>query len=188
MTSSLRTSLQSKPSARGFTQLGFLPTESVYQQTSNGYSSIPKLEKPKNSLIQDTTYMNIVRAVSSMSLATSKFPIGFDELRRWGALTHGIRYHVPAHVQEHVDYITPGIKLSAVSGKPGRAAGRDDPKDVRKLSKRTFGVGERPGNGPIRPSPPIKAPLPMPFNELLTLAEGSLCNAAITPECIRREW
>jgi len=22
------------------------------------------------------------------------------------------RYHVPAHIQEHIDYVTPGIKLS----------------------------------------------------------------------------
>ena len=83
------------------------------------------------------------------------------------------RYHIPAAVQEHVDYITPGIKLYATPGKTRAKRG---------LEKRTFGItGER-------KQPPLQAPLPMPFSQISSKAKnGSLadCSAVITPPCIR---
>jgi tripeptidyl-peptidase-1 len=65
-------------------------------------------------------------------------------------------YHVPKHVQEHVDYITPGLRLLADH-------------------KRGFGMSK--DGAPI---PPKKRPYPEPIamNDLKT------CDVAITPACI----
>lgn len=37
----------------------------------------------------------------------------YEDIRTGGVLPACDRYHVPKHVQEHIDYITPGIKLMA---------------------------------------------------------------------------
>lgn len=89
-------------------------------------------------------------------------------------LTDKTRYHVPAAVKGHVDYITPGIKLFAA---PGKTRAKKD------LEKRTFGI-----TGDHRKQPPIQAPLPMPFSQIASNANaGSLadCSAVITPPCVR---
>ncbi|KAK4554593.1 Tripeptidyl-peptidase sed1 [Recurvomyces mirabilis] len=77
-------------------------------------------------------------------------------------------YHLPSHIQEHVDYITPGIKLYATrTRKP--AAGE--------MEKRTmFGSGHKPILPPTLPMPPG---LPA----LATLAD-LYCDKVITPGCI----
>lgn len=86
-------------------------------------------------------------------------------------------YSLPGHVQEHVDYVTPGIKLHTVGGKPGRRASED------KLEKRTFGVTNGKGNpGKL---PPMKKALPDSLQNLLAEDPISICNVAVTPECIR---
>ncbi|KAB8346134.1 hypothetical protein FH972_023180 [Carpinus fangiana] len=79
-------------------------------------------------------------------------------------------YHVPAHIQEHVDYITPGIKLFATKPK---STGRDG------LQKRTFGVT---GKAPVLP--PLMKPLPQPLASLKALSLDLICGVAIIPECI----
>lgn len=76
------------------------------------------------------------------------------------------RYHLPAHVQPHVDYITPGVKL--ISTKKGRA------------SKRSTGLGKGKGHGPLR----------RPKNTFGTFSHynpSSLatCDEVITPECVK---
>ena len=74
-------------------------------------------------------------------------------------------YHVPKHIQEHIDYITPGIRLVALT-KRGR-------------SKRGFGMTSG-QNGHGASSPPKWYPGPMQqLNNLST------CDIAITPACIR---
>ncbi|KAF2770431.1 subtilisin-like protein [Teratosphaeria nubilosa] len=81
-------------------------------------------------------------------------------------------YHVPAHVKQHIDYITPGIKLYATkAGKP--ASGE--------VQKRIFGVGS--GNS----QPPPTLPLPIGLPPLDTLLLG-FCDIVITPECIMAEY
>jgi tripeptidyl-peptidase-1 len=82
------------------------------------------------------------------------------------------RYHVPAHIQEHVDYITPGIKLFA----PNRKGGETD------LDKRTFGITS--GKGKDGYSPPLMKPLGLSIEALLALAELSVCDQYITPPCV----
>lgn len=81
---------------------------------------------------------------------------------------------MPEHVREHVDYITPGIKLFSSSKKPAR---KDDGSE---LQKRTFGV-----TSPGASLPPLPAPLPGLLTELLQLPLSSLCDVAATPACIR---
>lgn len=82
---------------------------------------------------------------------TGKETIGCDE------------YHVPEHVQPHIDYITPGIRLLANERRrPSK----------RSLAKRDFGL------------PPLLAELPALLSVLLGEPLTTLCSAAITPECI----
>src|SRR4051812_39552495 len=68
-------------------------------------------------------------------------------------------YHLPKHIQEHIDYVTPGLKLLA-----------------NRNNKRGFGMSK--GGLPI--SPPMRAPIKGPIdpNSLRT------CDIAITPACI----
>ncbi|KAK4976780.1 hypothetical protein LTR42_002825 [Elasticomyces elasticus] len=76
-------------------------------------------------------------------------------------------YHVPAHVQSHVDYITPGIKLYATRAKKA---------DTAELKERGW------RGPPHRPHPP-KRPMPpgMPAPPSMGLQH---CDTVATPECI----
>ena len=74
------------------------------------------------------------------------------------------RYHVPAHVQEHVDYITPGIKLFTTK--------RRSVPDSNK-QKRSFNI------------PPLLKDLGMSLAALLAIPELAVCDIAITPACIK---
>ena len=85
-----------------------------------------------------------------------------------------LRYHVPEHLSEHIDYITPGIKLFS----PTRSGHSVNDKNT--IEKRTFGAT----NGKPGKLPPLLKQLPMAISELLGLAELSICQVAITPSCI----
>ncbi|KAG4026987.1 hypothetical protein MFRU_034g00470 [Monilinia fructicola] len=75
-------------------------------------------------------------------------------------------YHLPAYVQPHVDYITPGVKL--ISTKKGRA------------SKRSMTIGKGKSLVPLRQrKSPVK---PHSQNNSSSLAR---CDEIITPECVR---
>jgi tripeptidyl-peptidase-1 len=75
-------------------------------------------------------------------------------------------YFIPKRLQEHIDYITPGVKRSIVSG-PG-------------ITKRSFkSSAER---GPPSWSPPRLRPAPyMPKND----TQLQTCDTTITPACIQ---
>ena len=82
-----------------------------------------------------------------------------------GALRLGCEdYHVPSHLVEHIDYITPGVKLSAIVRK----------RDARQLT---------------RSAAPFD--LETRDTDILSRAESSLpndlkhCDKVVTPECIR---
>lgn len=81
---------------------------------------------------------------------------------------------MPEHLHEHIDYITPGIKLYS----PARQGGAVVTEST--LNKRTFGVT----NGQPGKLPPLLKGLPMLLSELLGLAELKICQTAITPACI----
>lgn len=83
------------------------------------------------------------------------------------------KYHVPAHIQEHVDYITPGIKLFVPNQKESSEMDVD---------KRTFGVTSQKGKAGF--SPPLSRPLDIPILDLLSLLGLSTCDEYITPQCV----
>ena len=88
------------------------------------------------------------------------------------------RYHLPTHLKEHIDYITPGIKLLA--------AGNGPPVKRSLLGKRSSGISSMKRKKNIGKLPPITHPLPMALEALLAMNATSVCNAAITPDCIFR--
>lgn len=81
------------------------------------------------------------------------------------------RYYVPDHVSNHIDYITPGIKLLT----PSRS--RDDPE----LQKRIFGVTTK-GHEIIKPK--LK-PLPQSLSSILAAPLSTICGVAAIPLCIK---
>ncbi|KAI9925294.1 hypothetical protein ASPWEDRAFT_121564 [Aspergillus wentii DTO 134E9] len=72
-------------------------------------------------------------------------------------------YHVPRSVQDHIDYVTPGIK----------GLGVREPKPAKKRDLAARGI-----------LPPILGPLTIPLSELLG-NELAFCDIAITPACIK---
>lgn len=81
-----------------------------------------------------------------------------------GKMTIGCdQYHVHEDVKDHVDYITPGIRL---------LASRTTRPSSSELEKRTFKL------------PPLLAPLPLLIQEILALPELAICDQVITPACI----
>ncbi|KAK0119805.1 Tripeptidyl-peptidase sed1 [Cadophora gregata] len=84
------------------------------------------------------------------------------------------KYHVPSHIQEHVDYITPGTKLFSSHRRP-------DPNTD--IEKRTFGVTSGKGNSGILP--PLLKELGMSIEALLAIPALQACGTAITPACIQ---
>lgn len=82
-------------------------------------------------------------------------------------LTVLYRYHVPKHLSEHIDYITPGVKTMEV--REARPAG---------LEKRTFGLKN--------PQPPLLKDIPETIERILeSLLTSTICDVVITPDCIR---
>ncbi|TVY45378.1 Tripeptidyl-peptidase [Lachnellula subtilissima] len=79
-------------------------------------------------------------------------------------------YHVPAHIQKHVDYITPGIKLVA----PFRKSNEDP-----ELQKRIFGVTSG------HKLPPLLKGLEMTVEAILAVPELLICGTVVTPACIK---
>lgn len=80
---------------------------------------------------------------------------------------------MPANIQEHLDYITPGIKLFAPN--------RKDSANID-LDKRTFGVTSDKGKAGF--SPPLTKPLGITIAELLSLLGLTGCDQYITPDCV----
>lgn len=74
------------------------------------------------------------------------------------------QYHVPAHVQEHIDYITPGVKLLSAT-KVG----------TKSIKKRGFGIQTPPRFVSIDA---METPLPSP-------TDLSTCDQFITPICLQ---
>ena len=94
---------------------------------------------------------------------TGKTNVGCDE------------YSVPTHLQEHIDYITPGLKLLTPSVPR-------EPEKRKELEKRIFGVTAPGAKKPILP--PLKKALEITINALLAKPLSALCQVAIIPVCI----
>jgi tripeptidyl-peptidase-1 len=84
------------------------------------------------------------------------------------------RYHIPAKIQEHVDYITPGIRLDG-----GRWGGK------KELKKRAMGTSK--SKRTVRPPHTPPRPLPMTLESLMESIQAAplaRCDSVITPECV----
>ncbi|OOF99192.1 hypothetical protein ASPCADRAFT_140878 [Aspergillus carbonarius ITEM 5010] len=73
-------------------------------------------------------------------------------------------YYVPESIQEHIDYITPGVKMLELRGTRSKK---------RSAAKRSFGG-----------LPPILGALPIAISKLFD-NPLAYCDMAVTPECIR---
>ena len=85
------------------------------------------------------------------------------------------RYHVPADVQEHIDYITPGLKMLA-----GKLSKR---KQAINLRKRGFRTKSNQGFSPPLFLKNITLPPVVSVSQQLTM-----CNTMITPACIAQMY
>ncbi|KAK0625146.1 alkaline serine protease [Bombardia bombarda] len=78
-------------------------------------------------------------------------------------------YHIPQNIQEHIDYITPGIRL------------RVDPAKARKLKRDPV---EKRG---VRASH-LLVPIANPALPTLPPLNSTACNKYVTPDCIRAQY
>jgi len=88
-------------------------------------------------------------------------------------------YHVPEHVTEHVDYITPGIKLFT--------AGGQEREREETLEKRIMDVTQnkdKDKDKKKKPTPPPMKPLPISIDAVKASPDLSICDAVATPDCI----
>ncbi|KAK4553188.1 hypothetical protein LTR86_009718 [Recurvomyces mirabilis] len=101
----------------------------------------------------------------------------YEDVHTGGILPACEQYHVPQHIQEHIDYITPGIRLLSPEGvaptpnhltKRGNAEGEIGLHKNTKAAARTRGPHVR---------VPTRAP---PANA----SDLSICDQIITPACI----
>ncbi|KAL9113006.1 MAG: hypothetical protein Q9227_002871 [Pyrenula ochraceoflavens] len=101
-------------------------------------------------------------------------------------------YHVPGHVQEHIDYITPGLKLLGASDKP-RASRRQKKWEgpaKNAIGKRIDGVTSG-DPAMMRSGPPFEKPMPISMDVLIAAANSTNssalanCDLVITPACVR---
>lgn len=144
--------------------------------TSSGYNSMLRRLRLKVFCMQSITIMSIRSPGSRISGVTSKYISRIIVHAQSSALKRRSRYRVPAHVQKHVDYITPGLKLLTPS-KSKSASERSE------IEKRTFGVTAP--NHPILP-PKMKA-MPDSLANLLKMPLIAVCNVAVLPFCIQSE-
>ena len=99
----------------------------------------------------------------------------FEDAATGGIMPACDRYHLPHHVKDHIDYITPGIRLLAPMEKPKEH-------EKRSLSKRQWPHhGEPHHHGPWPHHHRPHRPYPHSHN---ISSDLSTCDVAITPACI----
>ncbi|KAL1840747.1 hypothetical protein VTK73DRAFT_3682 [Phialemonium thermophilum] len=83
-------------------------------------------------------------------------------------------YHVPAVVQEHIDYITPGIRLRVDPGKAKQLKRRREAEALRRRGFDNMNTGIIPmGEADVAGLPPLNS---------------SVCDTYVTPQCIRTQY
>jgi tripeptidyl-peptidase-1 len=84
-------------------------------------------------------------------------------------------YHVPSHVREHIDYITPGIRLRVDPGKAKQLKRRSMAEGLRKRGVEAMNTG-------AVPIEEVKGNARLPTLPTLTRAN---CDRYVTNQCIR---
>lgn len=82
-------------------------------------------------------------------------------------------YHVPSHIREHIDYITPGIRLRVDPGKAKQLRRRHEAEQLRKRGVSAMNTGAVPITQARLPTLP-------PLN-------SSVCYKYVTNQCVRSE-
>ncbi|KAK1766642.1 alkaline serine protease [Phialemonium atrogriseum] len=83
-------------------------------------------------------------------------------------------YHIPSHVREHVDYITPGIRLRVDKGKSAKLRRKREAEALQKRGVAAMNTG-------LVPIPQAKLPN-------LPQLNSSVCHQYVTNECIRKHY
>ena len=165
------------PSAPGSRTRASQATASPSPPTSSGSNSMPLPPRPKLCSRPNTTSMSMRPRAASRLRATSK-----SRCYSWSGLwvpnrspTDTPRYHVPVNVQEHIDYVQPGLRLMAggraqAASAKKRADNSIEARGFRTNSKSKF-------SGPIFGKTLAKSALP-------SASSLSMCDSMITPACI----
>jgi tripeptidyl-peptidase-1 len=82
-------------------------------------------------------------------------------------------YHIPAHIKEHIDYITPGIRLRVDPGKAKKAKREIEADNLQKRGVKTMNTGAI----PIFEAGPALPPL-----------NSSVCDKYVTNQCVRSKF
>lgn len=105
-------------------------------------------------------------------LHTEYFHDGIEEQR--GSRVGCNEYHLPKHVQEHVDYVTPGVKGTVMDLRPSSAVWK---RSAGGSAKGKTGSRRRPQSSKRRPMPDMSASS--------NSSELANCDKVITPACLR---
>lgn len=108
---------------------------------------------------------------AEMLLHTEYFHDGIEQDR--GSLVGCNEYHLPQHVQEHVDYVTPGLKGTIMDLRPSGAWKRSANGNI----KRKTGSRRRPQSSKRKAMPDLSA--------YSNSSELATCDQVITPACLR---
>lgn len=106
-------------------------------------------------------------------LHTEYFHDGIEEDR--GSMVGCNEYHLPKHVQEHVDYVTPGLKGTKMGLRPSSAWKRSASGNVKRKSD--SGSRRRPQSSRRKAMPDLSA--------YSNSSELATCDQVITPACLR---
>lgn len=138
-----------------------IPVERVSQSQSLGWLTFDATVAEAEDLLR-TRYHRYTHSSGSVQLAC-------DE------------YHIPSHIKEHVDFITPTLHFDAKLGPRGSGKGYEDHRGiVRRNVQPNIGTSiGRPGSGSL----PKKGSLLNNLNNLI--GELEQCNEFIVPDCLR---
>lgn len=106
-------------------------------------------------------------------LHTEYFHDGIDGDR--GALVGCNQYHLPKHIQAHVDYVTPGLKTTMLDLRPSSSKKRSS--QAKRSGEKTIGSRRRPQSLKFKARPEVST-----YSNSSDLAN---CDELITPACIR---
>ena len=83
-------------------------------------------------------------------------------------------YHIPNHVRDHIDYITPGIRLRVDSGKAKKLRRKREAEHLRKRGVAAMNTGT--------------VPIPQALLPDLPQLNSSVCDLYVTNQCIRSKF
>jgi tripeptidyl-peptidase-1 len=90
------------------------------------------------------------------------------------------RYHVPEHLVDHIDYVTPGIKLAKLmKHTPTQSPANEVQKRAIKQKREDFYLPPVPGPIPTQLSAQVSSP-----DAVIDAKDFTICNIYIAPQCV----